>query len=148
MKKFVCVLSIVSMTGCAAFSAFQGTPDIVSLKIGMHKNEVEEIIDDVSTFNLLENGQTQIVYSYLEKEPSPARGIGYFFISAITAFLIEPALLDKEALRSHKNYATIVYDKNDRVVSLKTQQGVLPLQQSVVDFTYRENRPRPQSPNE
>ena len=148
MNKAFCVLCIVSMTGCATFSAFQGTPDIVSLKIGMHKSDVEKIVDDVSTFNILEDGQTQIVYSYLEKEPSPARGIGYFFLSAITLFLAEPALLDKEVRRSHKNYATIVYDKNDRVVSLKTQQGVLPLQQSVVDFTYREQQPRPQSPSE
>ena len=140
MNKAICVLCVLLMSGCAAISAFQGTPDIASLKVGMHKDDVEDIIDDVSTFNILEKGQKEIVYSYIEKESNPALGIGYFLATLITLFMAEIDLLQIEAKRSHKNYATVVYDKNDRVVSLKTQQGVYvePTKRSEVDVTYKE----------
>ena len=126
------------MTGCSAVSAFSGTPDIASLRTGMSKDEVEDIIDDVSTVRILEGDRREVVYSYIEKDSSIFRGIGYLLGSAITFLLFEPAFWRWEMRRSHKNYAFVVYDKNDKVVSLQTQQGVLPAQRSEVDFTYRE----------
>ena len=123
MKKLVCVLSIVSMTGCSAISAFQGTPDIVSLEIGMHKDEVEEIIDDVSTVKILGGGKREVVYSYIEKDASFFRSIGYFLGSVASFFILEPIFWTQELRRGDKNYATVVYDKNERAVSISTSDS-------------------------
>ena len=120
MNKAVCVLCVLLMSGCAAISAFQGTPDIVSLEIGMHKDEVEEIIDDVSTVKILGGGKREVVYSYIEKDVSTSRGIGYFLGSVVTFFVLEPIFWTHELRRGDKNYATVVYDKNERAVSIST----------------------------
>ena len=120
MKKLVCVLSIVSITGCSSFSAFQGTPDIASLRVGMNKNQVEDIVDNVSTIKMLTNGQREITYSYLEKDSSIFRGVGYFLGDVLSFFLLEPLFWLLELERGSKNYATVVYDRNGRVVSFTT----------------------------
>ena len=120
MKKLVCVLSIVSITGCSSFSAFQGTPDIASLRVGMLKGEVEDIVDNVSTIKPLTNGQRQVTYSYTEKDSSIFRGVGYFIGDLLSFFLLEPLFWLLELERGNKNYAVIVYDRNGRVVSFTT----------------------------
>ena len=120
MKKLVCVLSIVSMTGCSSFSAFQGTPDIASFRVGMHKNQVEDIVDNVSTIKPLANGQREVTYSYTEKDSSIFRGVGYFLGDLLSLFLLEPLFWLLELERGNKNYATVVYDRNGRVVSFTT----------------------------
>lgn len=120
MKKLMCVLSIVSITGCSSISAFQGTPDITSLQVGMLKGEVEDIVDNVSTIKPLANGQREVTYSYTEKDSSIFRGVGYFLGDLLSFFLLEPLFWLLELERGDKNYATIVYDRNGRVVSFTT----------------------------
>lgn len=120
MKKLVCVLSIVSITGCSSFSAFQGTPDIASFRVGMLKGEVEDIVDNVSTIKPLANGQRQVTYSYTEKDSSIFRGVGYFLGDVLSLLLLEPLFWLLELERGSKNYATVVYDRNGRVVSFTT----------------------------
>ena len=120
MNKAVCVLCVLLMAGCSTISAFQGTPDIVSLEIGMHKNEVEEIIDDVSTVKLLAGGKREVVYSYIEKDANIFRGLGYFLGSVASFFILEPIFWTQELRRGDKNYATVVYDKDERAVSIAT----------------------------
>ena len=120
MKKLICVLSIVSITGCSSISALQGTPDIASLRVGMLKGQVEDIVDNVSTIKPLANGQREVTYSYTEKDSSIFRGVGYFLGDLLSFFLLEPLFWLLELERGSKNYATIVYDRNGRVVSFTT----------------------------
>ena len=120
MKKLVCVLSIVSITGCSSISALQGTPDIASLRVGMLKGQVEDIVDNVSTIKPLANGQREVTYSYTEKDSSIFRGVGYFLGDLLSFFLLEPLFWLLELERGNKNYATVVYDRNGRVVSFTT----------------------------
>ena len=122
MKKLICVLCVLLMAGCSSISAFQGTPDVASLQVGMHKNQVEDIVDNVSTVKMLKNGQREIVYSYVEKDSSIFRGVGYFLGDLLSFFLLEPLFWLLELERGDKNYATIVYDRNGRVVSFTTSQ--------------------------
>ena len=120
MKKLICVLSIVSITGCSSISAFQGTPDITSLRVGMLKGQVEDIVDNVSTIKMLKDGRREVTYFYVEKDSSIFRGVGYFLGDLLSFFLLEPLFWLLELERGNKNYATVVYDRTGRVVSFTT----------------------------
>lgn len=115
----VCVLS--ALTACSVGMALSGKkePNLGAFNVGSTRGEAELQLGSPVASVTNPNGTRTDIYEYeLGNEPSAGRAIGHGVMDILTLGLWEVVGTPIEAFQVSKHRITIVYGKDDRIISL------------------------------
>jgi hypothetical protein len=115
-----------SLSACSVGMALSGNenPDLGAIKVGASRGEVEMHLGNPKNSTTLEDGRRVDTYEYeIGNEPSAARAIGHGAMDVMTLGLWEVIGTPIEGVQGERYDATITYDRDDKVVDLKTKKA-------------------------
>jgi hypothetical protein len=113
------------LAGCSVGMALSGSekPDLGAIKVGSSRGEVELHLGNPKSSLGLEDGQYADTYEYeIGNEPSAGRAIGHGAMDILTFGLWEVVGTPIEGVQGDRYRATITYDRDDKVVDIKTKK--------------------------
>ena len=113
-------------SACSIGMAMSGSdnPDLGAVRVGATRGEVEMQLGSPVRSTSLDDGMRMDVYAYeIGNEPSAARAIGHGVMDVLTLGVWEVIGTPIEGFQGEKHQATITYDRDGKVVSIKTQKG-------------------------
>jgi hypothetical protein len=119
---------LVLWSGLSAWSvgmALSGdeNPDLGAIRIGSQRGEIELHLGAPVQSVSLEDGRRADIYEYQNgNEPSAGRAIGHGMMDLLTLGLWEVVGTPIEGVQGKTYHATITYDRDDKVVEIKTQK--------------------------
>ncbi len=114
------------LSGCAVGMALSGSekPDLGAIKVGSARGDVEMHLGNPKSSLALEQGRHADTYEYeIGNEPSAARAIGHGAMDVLTFGVWEVVGTPIEGVQGERYRATITYDRDDRVVDIKTNKA-------------------------
>jgi RNase H-fold protein (predicted Holliday junction resolvase) len=95
------------------------TPDLGAVRIGCSRGEAElQLGPPVKTVTLENNGREDVYEYEVGNDPSAGRAIGHGVMDVLTLGLWEVAGTPIEAVQGSKHTITVIYDVQDKVVSI------------------------------
>jgi hypothetical protein len=113
------------LSGCSVGMALSGeeNPDLGAIRIGVQRGEIELHLGAPVQSASLEDGRRADVYQYqIGNEPSAGRAIGHGMMDVLTLGLWEVVGTPIEGVQGETYHATITYDRDDKVVEIKTRK--------------------------
>jgi len=113
------------LSGCSVGMALSGSekPDLGAVKVGSSRGEVEMHLGNPTSSLAVGDGQRADVYEYeIGNEPSAGRAIGHGAMDVLTFGLWEVVGTPIEGVQGERCNATITYDRDDKVVDIKTNK--------------------------
>jgi hypothetical protein len=121
------VLALIPvLAACSVGMALSGeeNPDLGAIHLGAARSEVELHLGAPIKSASLEDGRRADVYKYqIGNEPSAGRAIGHGMMDVLTLGLWEVVGTPIEGVQGETYHATITYDRDDKVVDIKTKKG-------------------------
>jgi hypothetical protein len=117
-----------SITGCSVAMALHGKqePNFEAFEEGSSRKQVEIQLGTPVFEKVLGDAKKEDTYQYeIGNSPNGARATLYFYYDLATIGLAEPIFSLIELFQGHKEESRIIYDAQDRVISI---QGYKPLQ--------------------
>lgn len=124
-KTTTLILLSIYLSGCSVGMALHGqpAPDLGELSIGKTRGEIETHLGSPIKSTTLDNGNRVDVYAYqIGNEPSAGRAIGHAAMDVLTFGAWEIIGTPVEGFTGDKYNATVTYDKNDKVIDIKTKK--------------------------
>lgn len=123
----VSILALMpALAACSVGMALSGeeNPDLGAVRLGAARSEVELHLGAPIRSASLEDGRRADVYQYqIGNEPSAGRAIGHGMMDFLTLGLWEVVGTPIEGVQGETYHATITYDRDDKVVDIKTKKG-------------------------
>jgi hypothetical protein len=122
----VTIILVGLLSACSVGMALSGEedPDLGAIKVGASRGEVEMHLGSPKSSLTLEGGRGADVYEYeIGNEPSAARAIGHGAMDVLTLGLWEVVGTPIEGVQGERYDATIIYDRDDKVVDIKTKKA-------------------------
>jgi len=113
-----------ALSACSVGMALSGreNPDLGAIRIGAQRGEVELHLGAPVQTVSLDGGRRADVYEYqIGNEPSAGRAIGHGVMDVLTLGLWEVVGTPIEGVQGKTYHATITYDRDDKVVEIKTK---------------------------
>ena len=113
------------LSACSVGMALSGeqNPDLGAIRIGAQRGEIELHLGSPVQSATLEDGRRADVYQYqVGNEPSAGRAIGHGMMDVLTLGLWEVVGTPIEGVQGETYHATITYDRDDKVVEIKTKK--------------------------
>jgi hypothetical protein len=113
------------LSGCSVGMALSGSekPDLGAIKVGSSRGEIEMHLGSPTSSLALEDGWRADIYEYeIGNEPSAGRAIGHGAMDVLTLGLWEVVGTPIEGVQGERYQATITYDRDDKVVDIKTEK--------------------------
>ena len=123
---FCGIVVLGTLSACSVGMALSGSenPDLGAIKVGASRGEVEMHLGSPESSLTLEDGQRTDIYAYeIGNEPSAARAIGHGAMDVVTLGLWEVIGTPIEGVQGERYHATITYDRDDKVVDIKTKKA-------------------------
>jgi hypothetical protein len=117
--------SVIWLSACSVGMAMSGkeNPDLGAIRTGASRGEVELQLGPPIKSASLDDGVRTDVYAYeIGNEPSAGRAIGHGVLDVLTLGIWEVVGTPIEGFQGESYHATITYDRNDKVVDIKTQK--------------------------
>lgn len=123
MKKQFLIYALILFvgSGCSVGMAMSGkdNPNLGMVQVGASRGEIELTLGSPVKTITLENINRMDVYEYqIGNEPSAGRATGHAVMDLLTLGLWEIIGTPVEASQGDKHSLTIIYDKEDKVVSI------------------------------
>jgi hypothetical protein len=125
-RLLVSMVLLGSLSACSVGMALSGNenPDLGAIKVGASRGEVEMHLGNPKNSTTLEDGRRVDTYEYeIGNEPSAARAIGHGAMDVVTLGLWEVIGTPIEGVQGERYDAAITYDRDDKVVDLKTKKA-------------------------
>jgi hypothetical protein len=114
------------LSGCSLGMALSGSenPDLGAIKAGSSRGEIEMHLGSPKSSLALVDGRRTEIYEYeIGNEPSAGRAIGHGAMDVLTFGLWEVVGTPIEGVQGERFQATITYDRDDKVVDIKTKKA-------------------------
>jgi hypothetical protein len=114
------------LSACSVGMALSGgeNPDLGAVKVGASRGEVEMHLGSPKSSITLADGRRTDLYEYeIGNEPSAGRAIGHGAMDVLTLGLWEVVGTPIEGVQGERYHATITYDRDDKVVEIKTKKA-------------------------
>jgi len=123
MKKYFLIYLLIVFigSGCSVGMAMSGknNPNLGMVQVGASRGEIELTLGPPVKIVTLENNNRMDVYEYeIGNEPSAGRATGHAVMDLLTLGLWEIVGTPVEAFQGDKHVLNIIYDKDDKVVSV------------------------------
>jgi hypothetical protein len=118
----VALLIASSITGCSVAMALHGKqePNFEAFEEGSSRKQVEIQLGTPAFEKVLDDGKKEDTYQYeIGNSPNGARATLYFYYDLATIGLAEPIFSLIELFQGHKEESRIIYDAQERVVSIQ-----------------------------
>ena len=123
--KVIAILLLVPLvSGCAVGMALSGKRevDIAKLHIGQPRSEVIAMLGNPLKTTTTETGSEDVFKCQAGNAPSVTRAVGHGVMDFLTVGLWEVAGTPFEALQGSTYYVTATYDKDEKLVNVKTSE--------------------------
>ena len=134
MRELVITLAALSFTlsisGCSVAMALHGKqePNFEAFEEGSSRKQVEIQLGAPIFERVLDEGKKEETYQYeMGNSPNGARAALYFYYDLATIGFAEPIFSLIELFQGHKEESRIIYDAQERVISI---QGYRPMRPS------------------
>ena len=118
-----------SITGCSVAMALYGKeqPNFEAFEEGSSRNQVELQLGTPVFAKPLADEKKEVTYQYeIGNSPNGARATLYLFGDYLTLGLAEPIFSLIELFQGHKEESRIIYDAQDRVISIQEYKPLQP----------------------
>jgi hypothetical protein len=129
-RRLRCLIGVTTtlmvLSACSVGMALSGkeNPDLGAVRVGASRGEVELQLGPPIQSASLEDGRRADVYAYeIGNEPSAGRAIGHGVLDVLTLGIWEVAGTPIEGVQGETYHATITYDRDEKVVDIKTQKA-------------------------
>jgi hypothetical protein len=126
MPKILSVLAVTALlSSCSVGMAISGknNPDLGAVAIGKTRNEIEMHLGSPIKVGDVSSGKRTDLYEYqIGNEPSAGRAVGHAVMDVLTFGVWEIIGTPVEGFMGDKYNALITYDKNDKVIDVKTRK--------------------------
>jgi hypothetical protein len=125
MKGLAAIIVVGLVSACSVGMALSGSqkPDLGAVKIGSSRGEVEMHLGSPKSSLTLDDGRRADVYEYeIGNEPSAGRAIGHGAMDVLTFGVWEVVGTPIEGVQGERYQATITYDRDEKVVDIKTKR--------------------------
>jgi outer membrane protein assembly factor BamE (lipoprotein component of BamABCDE complex) len=120
---FFIILGSLVLSSCSVGMAMSGKeePNLGMVQVGASRGEIELTLGTPGKTVTLENGNRMDVYEYqVGNTPSAGRAAGHAVMDLLTLGLWEVIGTPVEAMQGDKRTLTIIYDRDDRVLSINS----------------------------
>jgi hypothetical protein len=127
VRAVVSALALIPvLAACSVGMALSGeeNPDLGAIRVGAVRGEVELHLGAPVRSASLDDGRRADVYQYqIGNQPSAGRAIGHGVMDVLTLGLWEVVGTPIEGVQGETYYATITYDRDDKVVDIQTKKA-------------------------
>jgi hypothetical protein len=110
------------LAGCSIAMALHGQPEpnFEAFEEGSSRKQVEIQLGTPIASEVLPDGNTKSTYQYeMGNSPNGGRATIYFYYDLLTIGLAEPIFTIIELVQGHKEESRIIYDSQERIVSIQ-----------------------------